>query len=243
MELLLELNKFSGITFIEEDHSYFYNGKRCTSVTSLVSKFQKPFDDIIAVKYAKKHGLDVGYVRNMWKENGEETAFVGSEVHKYAENIFFSKHYTPEWNPRTEVLCRMIDKFHDDSRLTLIPIRAELIIGDEALGLCGMIDKLFYNTVSKEIEIWDYKTSKKIDRYSTYKKFFTNRLSHLQDCEFVKFSLQLSAYKKIIEKNTNIKIGNSYICWINEVNDTYKVIKTDFLEREVDIMFNSLIAA
>lgn len=243
MEVYLELDKFSGIKFREEDHSYFFNDKRCISVTSLVHNFQKPFSDSIAIRYAAKHGLDVDYVRNMWKEIGEESASVGSEVHKYAENLFFNKHYTTEWNPRTETLCRMIDSFYKESRFRLIPIRAELIVGDEALGLCGMIDKLFYNTVSQQIEIWDYKTSKKIDKYSKYKNFMTNGLNHLQDCEFNKFSLQLSTYKKIIEKNTNIKIGNSYICWINEVNDTYKVIKTDFLSREVDIMFDSLIAA
>ena len=42
--------------------------------------------------------------------------------------------------------------------------------------------------------------------------------------------------KHIIEKNTGLKIGNLYLVWINEVNDTYKVIPCKDLQAELKLM-------
>jgi hypothetical protein len=66
----------------------------------------------------------------------------------------------------------------------------------------------------------------------------TNGLEHLAECEYNTYSLQLGVYKKIIEKNTNLRIGKSYICWINDSNDNYKVIKTKDLDEEVELVLN-----
>jgi ATP-dependent exoDNAse (exonuclease V) beta subunit len=117
-----------------------------------------------------------------------------------------------------------------------------MIVGDEDLLLCGMIDQLFYNVKANELQIWDYKTNKEINTYSKYKNKMTNGLNHLQECEYNTYSLQLGIYKKIIEKNTNLKLGNSYICWINEQNDTYKTFKMADMVNEVDFIFNNLAA-
>ena len=47
------------------------------------------------------------------------------------------------------------------------------------------------------------------------------------------YSLQLSLYKYIIEKNTNLKLGDSYIVWFNEKNETYKPIKCYDFQKEI----------
>jgi hypothetical protein len=93
--------------------------------------------------------------------------------------------------------------------------------------------------VDSELQIWDYKTNKEIATYSKYKNKMTNGLQHLSECEYNTYSLQLGVYKKIIEKNTNLKIGKSYICWVNDKNSNYVVMKTADLEKEVDVVLNS----
>jgi 6-phosphogluconolactonase (cycloisomerase 2 family) len=50
------------------------------------------------------------------------------------------------------------------------------------------------------------------------------------------YSLQLGLYKHIIEKNTNLKIGDSYLIWINENSDNYKVYKCKDLQAELKLM-------
>ena len=106
------------------------------------------------------------------------------------------------------------------------------MVGDSELGLCGMVDQLFWNEKSGELEIWDWKTNKEIKEKNKWQQF-KSPLSHLDVCELNTYSLQLSLYKHIIEKNTNLKLCSSYIVWLNENNDTYKVFKCNDFEKEV----------
>jgi len=242
-EIFLELNKFNGIVFNDADHSYTYNGKPCVSVTSLISKFKKPFEtEKIATGYAKKHGLEVEDVIANWDLSGKEATHKGSEAHKYAEYKFFNKHYDVDIFSGALPICRKIDKFYDDMKDKLIPVRAELVIGDKEMLVCGMLDKLFYNTESEKLEIWDYKTSKKIRRRSEYGNRMVNGLSHLSECEFNTYSLQTTIYRKIIERNTSLLLGDSYVCWVNDENESYEIIKMDYMEREFDIIYNTIAA-
>jgi len=239
-EVFSELNKFNGIIFDEADHSYFYNGLRCTSVTTLLSKFKKPFEtNIIAARYASKNGLNTADVIQEWEDIKNASTSKGTEVHKYAELLFSSKHYDVDKSTGAQNLTWMIDNFYKDYINKLLLVRAELVVGDLDLRICGMLDKLFYNVNDSELQIWDYKTNKEINTYSKYKNKMTNGLEHLAECEYNTYSLQLGVYKKIIEKNTNLRIGKSYICWINDNNDNYKVIKTKDLDEEVDLVLNS----
>jgi hypothetical protein len=240
-EIFKELNKFNNIVFNESDHTYLLNGKKCTSVTQAISSFKKPFDtEIIASRYANKHGLETQDVIDEWDNIRIESTSRGSELHKYAEMRFLSKKYIPE--EKASPLCNMFDKFYSDVKDRLIPVKLEFVVGDEEFLVGGMLDKLFYNTTAKALQIWDYKTNKEILRHSKYKNKMLGELSHLQECEFNTYSLQLSIYKLIIERNTNLKLGNSYIVWINDANEKYKVIGTDYMEREAMIILNSLAA-
>ena len=42
----------------------------------------------------------------------------------------------------------------------------------------------------------------------------------------------------MLERNTNIKIGDMYIVWFNERNANYTIIKIRNLEKEVNMMVN-----
>lgn len=246
VEIFQELDKFNGISFNEEAHLYHYNGQLCTSVTGVIGRYKEPFDtQKIATAYAVKRGLSVFDVIADWDEKKIAACDKGSHVHKYAELKFACKHYKVDSTEMSETLhkCfKIIDSFYNDSKGKLIPIRSELVIGDKKRRLCGMIDQLFYNVKAKEFQIWDYKTNKAITMKNDYKKRMINELWHLDECEFNTYSLQLGLYKKIIEENTNIKIGSSYICWVNEVNDTYKPIKVASMDNEINQIWSALAA-
>jgi hypothetical protein len=235
-----KLDKFNGIVFHEEEHKYLYDGHECVSVTTMIKNFEPIFDqELMASLYAKKHGLEMFDVLKDWENIRDRSATVGTEIHKYAEMRFGQKCYTPDSTLEIPVnLMGMIEDFYSMSKGRLIPVKMEWVVGDKDKGICGMVDKLFYNVKAKELQIWDYKTSKKIDSKSMYNKKMVGPLKHLDSCELVKFSLQLGIYKKIIEKNCQIKLGNSYICWVNEVNDSFKVVDTLDLSNEVDLIWN-----
>lgn len=239
ISLLAELNKFNGIIFNEDDHTYKYNGKSCISVTTAISKFKKPFNTkIIASKYAKKNGLQVEDVIQEWEDIKNHSTFRGSELHKYAEMRFSSKSYIVDDSAKQ--LADMFDVFYDDVKDRLIPVKLEFVVGDEEYGICGMLDKLFYNVLAGCLQIWDYKTNKEISSFSKYKNRMIGPLSHLQECEMSTYSLQLSMYKMIIERNTSLRLGNSYLVWINDNNKKYKVIGTEYMQDECITILNSL---
>ena len=135
-------------------------------------------------------------------------------------------------------LIEMFKKFYDDSHGKLLPVRAEVVVGDEEWGVTGMIDQLFLNEKSGNIEIWDWKTNKAMKKHNKWQQF-KKPISNLDVCELNTYSLQLSFYRLIVERNTNLNLGDSYIVWFNENNETYKVIKCyDFRDDILKIMNN-----
>jgi ATP-dependent exoDNAse (exonuclease V) beta subunit len=120
----------------------------------------------------------------------------------------------------------------------LVPIRSELCVGSSNLGICGMVDQLYYSEPLNGLVIFDWKTNKKIDYVSKYNKWMLDPISHLPECEFTTYSLQLSLYKHIIELETNLKIKGCYIVWFNEKNDGHKLIQCADLQKEISEMLN-----
>jgi ATP-dependent exoDNAse (exonuclease V) beta subunit len=249
MEIIKELAKFNHIKFHDKEHKYYLNGKKMSSVTQLIGKFKQPFDsDYWSEKKANERGILKEDILKEWKYKADFATQKGSAVHAFAENYLFNKVFPFPEQEMVEVLgsvenmfdCRaavksitqLFKKFYEDSYEKLVPVRAELVVGDDELGLCGMVDQLFWNEKSGELEIWDWKTNKEIKETNKWQQF-KDPLNHLDVCELNTYSLQLSLYKHIIERNTNLKLGNSYIVWLNENNDTYKVFKCHNFEKEV----------
>ena len=135
-----------------------------------------------------------------------------------------------------EKMIKHFYKFYSDSKGSLIPIRSELVVGDPEYNITGTVDQLFYNKKHDEYQIFDWKTNKEINKESMFGNKFVIPINHLDECEFNTYSLQLTTYKRIIERNTNIKIGKLYIVWFNEMNDTYRIFQCDELNDELDLM-------
>ena len=119
----------------------------------------------------------------------------------------------------------------------LIPVRSELVVGDAELNLTGMIDQLFWNVKEQCLQIWDWKTNTKLNMISKFGNKMVGILYYLDDCEFTTYSIQLNVYKKIIERNTNLRLGDSYLVWFNEENPDYQIIKCEDYGQVVDDMF------
>ena len=155
----------------------------------------------MAYRVAQRDGRTKDDVIAEWDDKRITSQVKGTELHKCAELMFQSKGYKPD-PIVTNKLYKMLRQFHTDYKDKLALVRAELVVGDDTYGVCGMLDKLFYNVEEDELQIWDYKTNKEINMSSKYKSKMINGLNHLEECEYNTYSLQLSIYKKIIEKNT-----------------------------------------
>lgn len=249
LEIFEELRKFSNVTFYEKDHRYFIGGIEAISATTLIGEYEKPFDsEYWSNQKAPELGMTPEEVATMWKDQGTRASFKGTKVHSYIENALANKFLPFEDQAGAmmencgdiisayDKIIPMVNEFLNDIKDKMLPIRSEIVIGDPEYLIGGMVDQIFYNLKSKQLELWDWKTNKKIDEKTQYK--LLKPLSQLSNSKLDIYSLQLSLYKYIIEKNTNLKLGDSYICWFNEKNSKYKIFKCKNYEKYIKLMIN-----
>lgn len=117
-------------------------------------------------------------------------------------------------------LCKDFTKYANEK---LILVAAEFTVGDPKLKLAGRFDRLYLNLETKMYEIWDFKTDKQIRYKSNFGKL---KLFDLPDCEFEKYSLQTSLYKKMIQDATGIELGESKIVWFNLKENKWEIIQS-----------------
>ena len=248
---------FNDITFYDEPHKYFIKNKQLISVTTLLHKYTEEFDEEYWSAYkANQFSLTSFEVKRAWKFINKKGTIKGSAIHDYAENKFQNKEFEypkqlilnefgfdPVWN-EYQITKKHVDKFYNDVQGKLIPIRTEYVVYDEESLIAGMLDILFYNVRAKEFQIWDWKTNKKFSKSNDGNygnRYLLGALCTLEDCDLEIYSLQLELYKQIIEKNTGIKLGKSYIVWFSHNNDSYEVIETKDRKYYIDNIVNQRI--
>lgn len=254
--------KFNRIKFHDDIHKYYLGDKNLISVTTILHKYQDEFDSFYWSDRKKEElNMTQEEVLAYWKALNIKSQIKGSAVHNYAELLFNNKVYKYDnekvlaqlGQQNIDILAKQgektieeeyaivktyVDKFYADTHGKLIPIKTEFVVFDEEWELAGMMDILFWNVKKQCFQIWDWKTNKELNKESKYKQKLKKVVSHLHDCEFELYSLQLTTYKRILERNTGIKIDGCYIVWFNEVNDTYKIMECNDYSLEINMMMS-----
>lgn len=230
-----EISKFNFVTYYDKKHVYKFQGATGdpVSTTTLIGKYKPYFDkDYMSMKVAQKRGVPQHEVLAEWEEAGRVASEKGTLVHKYAEDYIGNKIFP---NPAPKKLKRYLKSFWRQYVYTgrLIPVASEFVIGDRDLMVAGMIDQIFYSPKKDLFHIFDWKTNKKIEKTTKYNSYMKPPISHLPECEFTTYSLQLSLYKYLFMRNTELQFGDNYIVWLNEKNEDYEMIKCNNYEKEV----------
>ena len=207
------LKQFEQIEFNEKYHIYKLNGKRLKSVSSLLKQVTSPFDrDLIAARKAAKMTREGNPTTAQelivaWEEKGEKSRNLGTMVHQIISSIFQGLLVSSTSTPEIIAFNKWYTRSKEDYRC----IATELPIGDADLfgGIGGTIDTLFLRKETGMYHIVDWKTGKMemIDIWGNLLSPF----NYLDKSHINKYSIQLGMYKKILEKNTGIKFGDSFI--------------------------------
>jgi hypothetical protein len=196
--------------FKPSTHQYIIQGKPYKSFSSIIKLVEpeKDWDDI-AAKYAKKHStkkdpLTVEDVKKQWAEKGRIARERGTLFHALKEEEDINSKDKPVYFSETinDIKpIRNLETLEDG-------IYPELTLYNNEYQACGTADKVIIETINgvRYIDILDYKTSETIDEESYYdarnQKFamLANPLQSVMDCNFMKYSLQLSMYAFFLEK-------------------------------------------
>ena len=248
-EIQLKIKEvFGKYDFVEEGHYYLCNGKRVgISTTGLIGQYENHFDsETISQQIANKRGISQQEVLEEWRIENLHSTIKGSFIHEFAQSLWEGKEYKFDYSkvPKEIDINRLksdINKlipqainFYNDYKDMYELIGCEVYLGDEDFDECGATDQILYNKYTGGIAIIDYKTNKKIE-YESYKhKKMLIPLNKFDDCNHVHYSLQLSGYKFKFEKNTKLKVDETFIVYFNINADNYEIIEPLNMEKEVE---------
>lgn len=208
------------IVFDSKSHTYTLDKKVLISVSQLISKYKNPFDPSgsIIQKCSEKRGISVEELRAEWDETRDSAAIRGINFHKQAEYWVKNKKILDE---DYKDVVEQLSKYKFKGKL-----QAESIIFSADLELAGTVD-LIDRYEGNKADIFDYKTNKALkrngfwDREKRGYQMMLPPISHLQDCNFIHYSLQQFLYSIICEENG---------MWVQEKNLFYINPKTRIME-------------
>ena len=249
IKLLSEINSHlfdSRIKFREKDHKYWIDDedKDLISCTTFIHTFFSDFDTdkvINNILNSKNHkdpeykyyNMSYSEIKKLWDTNKKEASELGTELHaniEYYYNGIEVKNNSPEF-------CQFLNFYEDFKDLKMY--RTEWMIFSDILKITGSIDAVFRNT-DGTITLGDWKRSKEINFNSFDNKYGKFPFSHLPDCNFYHYSLQLNLYRMILETFYNEKVADMFLCIFHPNNKDNKYIKIPIkrMDNEGELLFS-----
>lgn len=185
------------IIFIPEDHRYYNedNDRDYISTTTLLKNYEPSFDPTgkIAERCAKRDGVSVEDILAKWAKTSKAGTDKGSSVHNAVEDYIKTGHWDENHD---KILLHFMSLFDEHLRDT---IHSEYILSNDKFEVAGTADILIEGT--NWFKVWDIKTNKQIRFTNSFHsdRFLFDPVSHLTNCEFNKYSLQLSIYAFMYE--------------------------------------------
>lgn len=248
-EVKKELEKFNDFKFFENGHYYEYKGKKVgISVTRLIEEYGNEFDrDGIAQKVATRDNKTIDEVLNEWEYKNKFACAKGSNCHTYAQSIWSDEPYylqdfdgSQHFKDTCLKIFEQADRFQSDYKDIYEHIQDEQVVGSAEYDIASAVDHLFYNKLTGEVDLIDYKTNSILKGYNDeiknrrYTKKMKIPLHKIDDDAIHHYYIQLSIYKYLIEKYTNIKIANLVIVYMSENIEKYEIINVPYLKDEVE---------
>lgn len=220
------------ITFRENDHTYHdKNGDELQSVSRLIKQYSHEFDPYgtILKKCALKKGISEKELKDEWEKNKNDAAAKGTLFHKDVENFIKTGEIAEGDNKK---FIKQFKKVKFKGR-----IKSELIVGSIEDKIAGTVDIIEF-LPGKNISIYDFKTNKELKKVGFFGKMMFPPVSHLPDCNFSHYNLQLSIYAYLMEER-GYWINNLTIFFINYKTNKIDIIPLNYLRKEVVDLINN----
>ncbi len=239
-------NKYKDVFFQEKGQKYYKYNKELISVTTILKNYQNKFDEDYWSKYkAKQLNQSQQQVLYNWEIKRLMGNTLGSFIHSYIENYRIRKLINLELpkallslpSPRLlslykykENLLVQANKFLQDFNKDNY-ICSELVVGNNLIA--GQIDYL------EKDRLIDFKADKEIKFNNSYQKM-KGFLSHLDDCNWNKYCLQVSMYKLILELDGFIFSKPSLIIHFDRNKVDYTKYEIPYLKEECLKILNNM---
>ena len=213
-------------------HKYYNKeGVEYMSVSKLLGSLSEKFESKPAYKRASAE------TKKAWEENRDAAADHGTRIHNALELYKANATVLPENEDLREMIVDICKHYKD-----YYQVHDELCVYNDECLLAGTSDMICIVKKSSNgwFDVEDYKTNrnKGIETFSKYGDTLFPPFNYLQDCNFVKYSLQLSIYAYMFELLTGMKcrkLGIRYIPAHDYMQHEY--IPTMYMKPEVEHIF------
>lgn len=191
------------------------------SVTTLVSGLKQGFDapkiaaKVCKNKKSKWYGLTPEKIIEIWNAESKRATDLGTFYHNQREADILECDSITRYDIKLEVIAPKVDekgiKTASEQKLT-DGIYPEHLVYMKSTGVCGQSDLV--EIADNIVYITDYKTNKEIKtssfvNWEGLSQKMDHPISHLDDCNYSHYALQLSIYMyMIIKHNPKLKPGS-----------------------------------
>jgi hypothetical protein len=249
------------VVFDEDLHIYFVDGVRYpTSVSGIVHQCFPSFDPTKCVeKYYNQWKADkksryyqfITYLENVlglpssvaqaeicanWSSSGKKASGDGTSTHLAIEldlnDESPGEHHleSPEFKQYQEWR-----KLHP----TWVPYRTEWSVFDEPTLLCGQIDSLWQDKITKKFYMVDWKRVEKLEKTNNFgergfapmDKFHNTNLSH--------YTLQQNLYAWMLKQNYGIQVEEMYLLQLHPSIEEADEVELPFITREIELIMSA----
>ena len=219
------------IKFDEASHTYTHidTKKPFISVTTLLGKYKQPFDrDGHSKRVAKREGVSQEFVLEMWEAEKNRACSRGTNIHKVLEDYINYGEVEGDWG----WLCKSYDKAVERSVDSFKNILCENLLYDEDSAIAGTADLIFEH--KNEFTVGDFKTNKKFKFSSPYSERLKDPVSHLHNCEFNLYGLQLSLYAYLYELMSGKRCRKCVIFYLQD--DRFVSYHINYMKAEIEAL-------
>jgi len=205
--------------------------------------FNNPLSTIESIEYAGNLNTTIQSILDEWHYKRDFSCDKGTTIHEYIQSLFSGNEYrkltfdeSKEYLDAVDKCQRQADNFYNDYKDRLEHLADEYTVGSDEYNIASNIDHLFINKLTGRLILVDYKTNKEMSGYNKkpYKKAMKVPLNHLNDDAYNHYKIQLSIYKYLVEKYTNLKFEEMFIVYFSENIENYKIIEIPYLKGEVE---------
>ena len=224
---LIKKKQENDLIFDKKKHQYYDNkGNELHSVTRIINKFTPRFDldGEIAKRVAKKKGISVEEIKKEWQAGATKASVKGTKIHKALELYINSG---KETKTQIEIL-----KSFDALKLPGKNMAEKKVFNIEK-KIAGTLD--LKNISRGKTNVFDFKTNKAINFVSKWDIKMKRPLEYMDDCEYNRYSLQLSLYSWMLEKDGE-DIGRIGILWIKD--NKIELIPTIYMKSTVEMLLD-----
>lgn len=222
------------------EHVYIHRetGKKYKSVTTVISLIEHEFKSeevALAIenqsdedKQERYIGMNQAQILDYWQEINDEANEYGTYIHELIEKYLLkNKWYFPKDDFEKKVIAEF-NKINFELGREYYP---ERILFSEEYEIAGTAD-LVVEVDDIYFDIGDWKTNKEFNYYSKYQQELRPPFDHLQDCQYVVYTLQLSTYALMYEMETGKKCRHIWIGHWDKEKEIWTKIPVMYMKHE-----------